>query len=138
MKIYYNPKLKALAKDLRKNTTYSERLLWKYLKERQLLGFQFMRQKPIDNYIVDFYCSQLHLVIEIDGETHNGKQKYDTQREMRLKKYGLEIIRLDGNYVINNITGSLELITKKIKECIKKTTPCPPFLRGWEDGIVQS
>ena len=77
MKIHYNPDLKQRSKELRKNATYSEKLLWKHLRSRQLLGYQFMRQKPIYNYIVDFYCSALKLVIEIDGITHNDKQEYD-------------------------------------------------------------
>ncbi len=67
MKIRYNPKLKALARELRKNSTLSEVLLWNHLKGGQMKGYQFMRQKPIDDYIVDFYCSKLTLIIEIDG-----------------------------------------------------------------------
>ena len=86
MKIYYNPDLKEKAKTLRQNATFSERVLWKRLRKRQLLGYQFMRQKPIDNYIVDFYCSKLGLVIEIDGISHNDKQQYDDKREKILKK----------------------------------------------------
>ena len=73
MKIYYKSNLKDHANKLRNNTTFVERLLWKHLKGRQCLGYQFMRQKPIDNYIVDFYCSKLHFAIEIDGISHNGK-----------------------------------------------------------------
>ncbi len=67
MKIHYNPKLKDKARELRNNSTLSEILLWKKLKKKQMLGFQFYRQKPIDNYIVDFFSYTLRLVIEIDG-----------------------------------------------------------------------
>ena len=123
MKIYYNPKLKERANELRKNATFAERLLWKYLRGRQLLGYQFIRQKPINEYIVDFYCSKLHLVIEVDGVTHNGKQSYDKRRENRLKAFGLNIIRIDGYYILENITGALEIIAKKISELEGKTTP---------------
>ena len=69
MKIYYNPKLKTLSGELRNNSTLSEVLLWNMLKSKKMKGYQFMRQKPTDNYIVDFYCSKLKLVIEIDGDT---------------------------------------------------------------------
>jgi len=88
LKIFYNPVLKERAKELRNNATYAERLLWKNLKGCQLFGYQFMRQKPIDNYIVDLFCPKLNLVIEIDGITHDGKAKYDKQRENKLKELG--------------------------------------------------
>jgi very-short-patch-repair endonuclease len=58
MKIYYDSKLKQLSRDLRINSTLSEVLLWNELKARKMSGFQFMRQKPIGNYIVDFYCGK--------------------------------------------------------------------------------
>ncbi|MDB5138696.1 MAG: hypothetical protein JWR12_612 [Mucilaginibacter sp.] len=68
--IPYNPKLKALARKLRKDMTYGEVLLWNELKEDKLWGFDFDRQRCIDNYIVDFYCKDLMLAIEIDGMSH--------------------------------------------------------------------
>ncbi len=123
MKIYYNTKLKERAKELRKNATFGERLLWKHLKNSQLLGCKFTRQKPIDNYIVDFYCSKLHLVIEIDGITHDGKQKYDLQRESILREIGLEIIRFDGHYVIKQIDGTLQVIADKIEALRSRISP---------------
>jgi very-short-patch-repair endonuclease len=123
LKIYYNPKLKERARELRRNLTYIERLLWKHLKGGQLLGYKFQRQKPIDDYIVDFYCSKLLLVIEIDGISHDGKQKYDKKRENRLKSIGLNVIRIDGYYVLKNVTGTLEIIAKKISELEGKTIP---------------
>jgi very-short-patch-repair endonuclease len=116
LKIYYNPKLKERAKELRKNATFSERILWKHLKNSQLLGCKFTRQKPIDSYIVDFYCSKLHLVIEIDGITHDGKVEYDLQRENNLKKIGIEVIRFDGHYVIKQIDETLKVIAHKIED----------------------
>jgi very-short-patch-repair endonuclease len=63
--IPYNPKLKEYARQLRNNSTRSEIILWKYLKGKQMLGYDFHRQKPIDNYIVDFFCSELMLAIEL-------------------------------------------------------------------------
>ena len=130
MKIYYNPKLKNRAKELRKNATFSERCLWKHLKARQMMGYQFMRQKPIGNYIVDLYCSKLHLVIEIDGVSHNDKQRYDKKRDNELRALGLEVLHFDGYYVINNPSGTLEIIIAKIRKLENRTTPYPPLLRG--------
>ena len=88
-----------------------------------MMGYQFMRQKPIGNYIVDFYCSKLFLVIEIDGITHNDKQEYDKNRDVYLKRIGLEILHFDGYNILKNINGALEVITKKIRELEKRTTP---------------
>jgi very-short-patch-repair endonuclease len=123
LKVFYNPKLTERAKELRKNATFAERLLWKRLRSRQLLGYQFMRQKPINNYIADFYCSKLHLVIEIDGQTHSEKEKYDKHRENYLKDLGLTVIRFDGYYIINHIDDALESIVLEIKKVDRNTTP---------------
>ena len=68
--ILYNQDLKKLAGQLRKNMTLSEVLLWNELKQKKMLGYDFDRQRPIDNFIVDFYCKELQLAIEIDGDTH--------------------------------------------------------------------
>ena len=123
MKIYYNPKLKEQARELRENATFTERLLWKYLRAGQLPGYRFLRQKPIDEFIVDFYCKRLRLVIEIDGVTHNDKQNYDKPRENRLKELGFTALRFDGYYILENITGALALITNCIEEIENKTSP---------------
>jgi very-short-patch-repair endonuclease len=123
MKIHYNPALKEKARSLRNNATYSERLLWSKIKSRQLSGYQFARQKPIGNYIVDFYCSKLGLVIEIDGITHSNKQIYDKKRDDVLRGLGLTVLHFDGYTVINNTSGVLEVINGKIRELEKKTTP---------------
>ena len=123
MKIHYNPILRDRAKELRKNSTFTERLLWKYLRSGQLLGYKFQRQKPIDEYIVDFYCSKLNLIIEINGITHIDKQQYDRKRENRLCELGFEIVQFDGYYLLESVTGALAIISNKIVEIEDKTTP---------------
>ncbi len=90
----YNPKLVPLARKLRNNSTLSEILLWNELKGKKL-GYDFHRQKPIDNYIVDFYCSDLLLVVEIDGDSHLLKWKNDVERQQDLEKMGVEFLRFD-------------------------------------------
>ena len=92
--IPYDPKLKDLARQLRKNSTLSEVLLWNYLKGKQMLGYDFDRQKLIDNYIVDFFCNELMLAIEIDGDTHNDKIDKDEFRQKKLE--GLQRRKWDG------------------------------------------
>lgn len=87
MKVYYNPKLKELAKQLRKNSTQSEIKLWKYLKGKQMMGYDFHRQKPIDNYIVDFFCNKLRIAIELDGFSNHLPETFqkDKKKEKRLR-----------------------------------------------------
>ncbi|TYC01378.1 MAG: endonuclease domain-containing protein [Kosmotoga sp.] len=81
----YNPKLKELARELRKNSTLAEVLLWNELKKKKLKGYRFIRQKPIGNYIVDFFCKELFLAIEIDGSTHYEKGEEDIRRQKELE-----------------------------------------------------
>lgn len=76
--LYYSPKLKEKAKLLRKNSTLSKVLLWRELKGKKLKGYDFHRQKPTGNYIVDFFCNEFNLVIEIDGVSHEGKHNHDS------------------------------------------------------------
>ena len=112
----YNPKLKQKARELRNNSTPSEIELWKSIRAGQVFGYTFNRQKPIDEFIVDFYCKKLRLVIEIYGESHTDKQKYDKRREQRLKSLGLTIIRFYDHDVMENVGGVLE----KVKQTIQK------------------
>jgi very-short-patch-repair endonuclease len=117
MKIYYNPKLKQLARNLRINSTLSEVLLWNELKGKQLKGYQFMRQKPIGNFIVDFYCTKLKLVIEIDGESHLNPEnkKRDLIKDKYLDSIGLSVIRIDDMELKNNISVVIENLSKWIE-----------------------
>ena len=110
MRIHYNPKLKALARGLRKNSTLCEVLLWNQLKARKMKGYQFMRQKPIGDYIVDFYCSRLGLVIEIDGESHVSRSREDELRQRELESLGLSVLRFYDSDVKKNTDGVLRVI----------------------------
>ena len=111
----YNVKLKERAKDLRSNSTLSEVLLWLQLKNKKL-GFDFHRQKPIDNFIVDFFCPRLMLAIEIDGESHNDKIEYDEFRQKKLEKLGVRFIRFRDIDVKNNMQGCIDSLKKWIDE----------------------
>ena len=110
--IPYNPKLVPLAKKLRKDMTLCEVLLWQELKGKQMLGFDFDRQRPIDEYIVDFYCKDLQLAIEIDGESHTHEEVAENYkiRQKRLEGLGVRFLRFDDlevkremGYVLNEI-----------------------------------
>ena len=91
----YNPKLRDNAKALRKAGNLSEVIFWNAVKSGQLLDLDFERQKIIGNYIVDFYCPQLDLVIEIDGCSHDDKGQYDLDRDCYLQGLGLEVIHIE-------------------------------------------
>jgi very-short-patch-repair endonuclease len=105
--IHYNPKLKELARQLRNNMTPGEISLWKYVKGKQMMGYDFDRQRPIDEFIVDFYCKQLMLAIEIDGSSLDSEeaQKRDRQRQARLESLGVRFLRFTGNGVLEVIQG---------------------------------
>ena len=107
MKIYYNPKLKQLARNLRNNNTFAEVLLWNHLKARKMKGYQFMRQKPIGNFIADFFCSKLKLIIEVDGDSHRFKITEDVERQNWLENLGLTELRFNDSEVKNDIDNVL-------------------------------
>jgi len=92
--------------------TDAERLLWSKVRKNQLKGYQFYRQKPIGNYIADFYCPKAKLVIEIDGGQHylgEGKER-DKERDDYMENMGLRILRFSNKEVFENIDGILEVI----------------------------
>ncbi|HMO56443.1 MAG TPA: DUF559 domain-containing protein, partial [Roseiflexaceae bacterium] len=94
MSLPYNPALKDRARALRRAGNLAEVLLWQQLKNNQLYGLDFDRQKIIGNYIVDFYCAEKQVVLEIDGSSHDHKQEYDAQRDAFLTGLGLTVIHL--------------------------------------------
>lgn len=116
--IPYNPKLKEYAKKLRNNSTLGEIALWREINNKKL-GVRFSRQISIDNYIVDFYCKDLQLAIEVDGSIHfeEGHQEKDAIRQKRLESLGVKMIRysdLDArnnlNWVLNDIKEMIETL----------------------------
>ena len=115
MKLYYNQQLTTLSRELRKNSTLDEVLLWKELKNKKT-GYPFMRQKPILSYIVDFYCAPLRLAIEIDGSTHDVKIESDIVRQSALEKLGIVFLRFSEGEVRNNLDGVVLQIAEWIKE----------------------
>jgi very-short-patch-repair endonuclease len=111
-----NPKLKEYAKKLRKQGILSEVILWQSLKGGQRFGFDFHRQKPILDYIVDFFSPDLRLAIEIDGVSHGYKDDQDKERDKRLGQLGIKVLRFTDSSVKNNLGGVLDAIDLWIKE----------------------
>jgi very-short-patch-repair endonuclease len=110
----YRPGLKKIARTLRREMTLAEVLLWNELRRKQMLGYDFHRQKPIDEYVVDFYCPKLMLVLEIDGASHEGKQQEDTKRQRDIERYGISFLRFPDSEVKQNLSGVLEFIREWI------------------------
>jgi len=133
---YYNKELKQFARDLRKNSTLSEKIMWKeLLKSGKLMGYQFLRQRPLDKYIADFLCKELKLIIELDGATHIGKEKKDIKRQTSLENKGFTIIRFKdsevmeqfqcvktklGKWIVEYENSNPEVVLKK-----RKNSPSP-------------
>ena len=89
----YGRVLKKTARKLRKNATPAEIILWKRIRNKQILGYEFHRQVPVDNYIVDFYCHELSLAIEVDGSSHNDRMEEDKKRQDKLESLGVRFLR---------------------------------------------
>ncbi len=104
------------ARTLRKQATNAEKLLWHYLRAKQLGGLKFRRQQPIGKYIVDFICFSHKLVIELDGGQHAqpSNQRRDQQRDTWLQEQGFKVLRFWNNDVVNNIEGVVETIHYEI------------------------
>jgi len=102
---------------LRENLTDAERFLWEKLKDRSLFKHKFRRQHPIDIFIVDFYCHQVRLIIEVDGGYHlNLEQKeYDIGRSAELENWELKIIRFTNNEIFTNIDAVVKRIQKEVE-----------------------
>lgn len=124
--IPYSPHLKELAKKLRRNMTFSEVKLWNELKQGQMLQYDFDRQRPVLNYIVDFYCKDLKLAIEVDGITHteDAIAAKDITRQKELEEHGITFLRFDALLVINKVEAAVRQIREWIEE-YEKNHPVP-------------
>lgn len=122
--IPYNPKLKLLARQLRKQGIVSEILLWKRIKGCAM-GVEFHRQVPMLEYIVDFYCHELMLAIEIDGLTHDFDEAgiHDAARQQAIESYGVSFLRFTDKSIKQDMQGVLRAIEAKVEELILLRNP---------------
>jgi very-short-patch-repair endonuclease len=119
-----------LAKNLRKRATDAERLLWKYLRIKQLENLKFKRQQPIGTYIVDFVCFEKRIVIEVDGGQHSASEN-DAMRDAWLSSQGFKVLRFWNHEVLTNIEGVLEVIRRScIHSSPNSPSPTPPLQGG--------
>jgi len=113
------PVIFKLAKELRKNETEAEKILWTKLSKNQILGLQFRRQHPINRFIADFYCAKIKLVIEVDGSIHQIPefQEHDAERSELLNNFGITVIRFTNEQIIEEIDytiNQIQIIVKKL------------------------
>lgn len=115
--IPYDPKLKEFARQLRKNSTLGEVMLWKKLKSRQFHGYDFHRQKPLLSYIADFYCPDLKLVIEVDGKSHERSDisKKDAEKQNALENQGLSVLR----FAEREVRFQMDDVMRRLEDYIK-------------------
>lgn len=102
--------LTSRARTLRRESSEAERLLWKHLRGRRLMGFKFRRQEMIEPYIVDFFCLEANLIIEADGGQHAEQESYDSRRTIHLETRGYKVIRFWNNEILTELEAVLEQI----------------------------
>jgi very-short-patch-repair endonuclease len=104
----------------RRNPTAAEKKMWnEVLRNREFKNLKFTRQKPLDRHIVDFYCSEILLVIEIDGDSHAGNEAYDRLRSERLGTFGITVLRYTNVEVMKNLEGVYQDLSEKV-EALKR------------------
>lgn len=128
--IFNQTKQKRLRIHLRKKSTEAEKLVWQKIRNRQLLGLKFRRQYGIEKFVVDFYCPELKLSVEIDGVTHSSEEELrrDKERQSRIEEFGITLIRFTNLDVYQNLDGVLTAILIKAEE-LKKSPPLNPLLK---------
>ena len=121
-KLYNRQQEKEKRRELRQNQTIAERNMWSQLRGRKLLGLKFKRQFSIDKYIIDFYCPEYKIAIELDGNVHDLEdvKNYDAKRQQYLEDYGIHFIRITNDEYLGNSNKAFEKIERRIKEQIAK------------------
>jgi adenine-specific DNA-methyltransferase len=109
-----NPAIKRNTRDLRREMTDAERMLWRHLRQRQVAGRKFRRQHPVGQYIVDFACLEAGLIIEVDGGQHAERRTYDTARTAWLERQGFRVLRFWNSEVLSNLAGVREVIWREV------------------------
>ena len=128
-----SPEQRRFAGALRSQLTDCERLLWRRLRNRGLAGFKFRRQHPWPPYVLDFYCAELRLVVELDGgQHHDAALARDQLRTAHLERQGLEVLRFSNLDVLQNLDGVLTELLRRIEARAPHPSPLPSGERGPE------
>ena len=123
--IYNKTSIKEKRRYLRHNMTKAEAILWNHLKQKQVCGQRFLRQFSVDSYIIDFFCPQLNLAIEVDGDTHLSDEEleHDKIRQDKIEALGIVFLRFTNGEIYNGLDFVLEKIEGNVKELMKNPTP---------------
>jgi len=135
----YKDQLKHKARQLRKNMTDSERVLWSRLRGKQISDVQFYRQKPIGEYIVDFFAPRTKLVIEVDGSQHleEKQAEKDRYRDEYLATVGLKVLRFNSREVLEETDAVVEVIYRTMAEQLNREIPLdPPLIKGEDSDLI--
>jgi very-short-patch-repair endonuclease len=111
-----HPRIRAHAREMRHDAVPAEQKLWWKLRDRRLAGFKFRRQQPVGPFIADFYCSECRLAVELDGDTHDGREEYDEARTQWLAASGVTVIRFVNDDVHKNLEAVVEAIFKTCEQ----------------------
>ena len=130
-KHYNKSSEKEKRRKLRQNSTRSEDLVWRFLRDRQMFGYKFRRQYSIDQYVLDFFCPEIKFAIELDGATHHDpeQKEYDSKRQKFLETFGIKFIRIPDE----DLFGNPNMVFEKIEKAIKDLIPYPSPYKG--EGI---
>ncbi len=117
-KIYNKASEKEKRRLLRKNMPKAEVIMWSKLKQKQLLGYKFRRQYSVDSYVIDFFCPELKLAVEVDGTSHfkDGAEYYDRNRQESIEQLGIKFLRFNNAQVYKNLNGVLEVIVDNVQK----------------------
>ncbi len=102
---------------LRRDQTFCEKIMWTYLRDRKTLGYKFRRQYSVDHYVIDFYCPELKLAVELDGSIHDepDQKEYDIYRQTHLEKYEITFCRITNDELMSNANMAFKKIEEEIK-----------------------
>jgi very-short-patch-repair endonuclease len=123
--VFNNKAYTARRKALRRPLSKAEAVIWLHLSRKQMNGFKFRRQYSVNQYVIDFYCPELKLAIEIDGDSHYGylSEKYDNERQKHIESFGIHFMRFTNDDVCKNIDGVLQMIFEWTTKYNEKSTP---------------
>ncbi len=129
-KVYNKTDEKEMRQRLRRNMPKAEILLWSRLRGRQLLGYKFRRQFSVGSYSIDFYCPELKLAIEVDGDSHftNDALQYDQERQGFIEVFGIQFLRFTNNQIYQTTDDVIECISQAILE--RQSSQFPPLIKG--------
>ena len=126
-----------LARQLRKKETWAEKLMWRWLRDRRFSGYKFRRQHPVGDYVLDFFCEEARLNVELDGSRHGfpDQRKHDTDREAYLKSRGVKTLRFWNSHLRRNAQSIRDAIFNELQSCAPHplpgyTKPMPPVGTG--------